>query len=231
MTLVKVGILDSGLAGAVAARAVASAAFTLGPEGEIERGAAEPDLIGHGTAIARLVLEAAPEVEVVNAQIFSGGATTTAAAAAAGLDWLRIEGARLVSMSFGLRGDRGVLRYACEEAARAGIILVGAAPARGAPVFPSSYTEVIAVTGDARCGLGQISTLYNRVAEFGACPRPPADLGDRPIGGASFAVGHACGILARALVDGRIASASAARGFLDGMAHYRGRECKGAEIG
>lgn len=230
MTLARVGILDSGLAGGVAARAVALAAFVPNPEGVVERVAADPDLLGHGTAIARLVLEGATEAELLSAQIFSGGAMTTAAAAAAGLDWLRGEGARLVSMSFGLRGDRGVLRKACEEAARAGIILVGAAPARGAPVYPSSYPEVIAVTGDARCGPGQISTLYNRVAEFGACPRPPADLGDRPVGGASFAVGHACGILAGALADGRITSASAARGFLDGMAHYRGRECKGADI-
>lgn len=223
---VRVGLLDSGLGGDMAGRAVAAAAFAVMDDFSVAEVPCRPDPIGHGTAIARLMTEAVPAAELLSAQVFTKGGVTSAAAVAAGLDWLRAQRAQVVSMSFGLRDDREVLRRACAAAIEADMILVAAMPARGAPVYPAAYSGVIAATGDARCAPGEISVL--EAGLFGACPRPPAaQAGSSRIGGASFAVGHLCGVVAAALCRHMLSVGEVAI-FLDGQARYRGRERKSA---
>lgn len=228
MRRVRIGLLDSGLGGDMAGRAIAEAAFTVSEDFMVSATPCRPDPTGHGTAIARLVM-AAPSVDLLNAQVFIEGGMTSAAAVAAGLDWLRGRDARLVCMSFGLRSDREVLRLACATAAEAGMIMVAAMPARGAPVYPAAYPSVVAVTGDARCAPGEISVL--NAGLFGACPRPPVAEGGGRLGGASFAAGHFCGIVATALCREKLATAAEATGFLEGQARYRGRERKSTADG
>jgi len=94
--------------------------------------------------------------------------------------------------------------------------LIGAVPARGATVYPGSYPDVIRVSGDARCAPGEISALGGDPADYGACPRT---LDGRP-GGASLAVAHLTGILARQLGD----ASGDPRALLDGLARFHGRE-------
>lgn len=183
----RIGLLDSGIDASLKLPVIAGKAFELGPSDEVLSAEAGPDLSGHGTALAQIIA-AGPEVDLLNAQVFSDEGPTSAAVVAAGLDWLVSVGANLVCMSFGLPRDRDVLREACDCAREAGVIMLGASPARGAPVFPSSYEGVIRITGDARCGPGAFSALHSAQADFGACPEP---------GGASFAVAYAVGELGR----------------------------------
>jgi hypothetical protein len=145
-----------------------------------------------------------------------GDQPTTPEKVAAGLAWLRQEHAHIVNMSFGLRHDRKVLRQAVAEARGAGMALIGAVPARGATVYPGSYPDVIRVSGDARCAPGEISALGGDPADYGACPRT---LDGRP-GGASLAVAHLTGILARQLGD----AGGDPRALLDGLVRFHGRE-------
>ena len=76
-----------------------------------------PDALGHGSALARVILQHAPGAALLDARVFGASRRTTPEAVAAGLDWLREEGARMVNMSFGLRHDRAVLRgiIACRQ--------------------------------------------------------------------------------------------------------------------
>jgi hypothetical protein len=221
----RVGLLDSGIDPTMIQEKWPCRSFSLGEDGSLlanDDGA--PDLIGHGSALARIILQAEPEARLAVARVFHDKFACTPAAAAAGLDWLVKQGARIVNMSFGLREDRAVLREACERAVESGVILLGSAPARGPGVYPSLYDGVIRISGDARLGPGEISTLGGRQADFGACPRPMEAARGGPVGGASFAVAHATAISVRFLEANPDAGAAGLCDHLSAIAHFHGPE-------
>ncbi len=213
MAELRVGILDSGFA----LPAVAGRAFLPRANGGIDEGAVENDRFGHGSAVAGIIAELAPGAALLDAQIFGPGGGTSAAAAAAGLAWLCGEGANIVTMSFGLRADRPVLR---EAVAAAAAVMLGAAPARGEAVYPSAYAGVLRITGDARCRSGEMSRLATAQADFGACVQGPS--GD----GASMAVAHAAGLLAAHFLETGARGEAAARARFESLAAYHGPERK-----
>ena len=220
---VTVGLLDSG---AAADAVLASRTFTLDAAGEIavlDDGGA--DMLGHGSALARLINAAAPDTALLNARIFIESFACTPAAAAAGLDWLIGEGAQIVNMSFGLRQDRAVLRQACSRAVASGALILASAPARGRAVFPGSYEGVVRVSGDARCATGEFSTLGGGQADFGAHVEAPDGDGDG--GGASFAVARLAGAAACFLGQNPRAGRAAILDHLNGVARYHGPERRG----
>lgn len=191
----RVGLLDSGLE--VGFEMALSRRFVaLG--GDVEAAPAVADRHGHGTAMARIVLAAAPRCTLMNAQVFGVHGTTSAAILAAGLVWLIENGARIVNMSLGLAEDRAILRKACALADQAGALLVASVPAMGPAVYPGLYPGVLRVTGDARCQDGEIALIGDGRVDFGACPR----LAGRPrISGASVATARVTGALAALIAD------------------------------
>jgi hypothetical protein len=205
--MITVGLLDSGVAAALAAQVGGARAF-------VDALAAGPG--GHGSALARIILRHAPGAVLFDARVFVERGRTTPEAVAAGLDWLREEGARIVNMSFGLRHDRAVLREAVAAARAAGMILVASVPARGGKVYPGGYPGVIRVSGDARCAPGEISALGGAPADYGACPQDA----DGRYGGASFAAAHVTGLLAYHLGG----TDRDPRPLLDRLARFHGRE-------
>jgi hypothetical protein len=213
MAELRVGILDSGFA----LPALGARAFLPRGDGGINEDEVENDRFGHGSAVAEIIAGLAPGAALLNAQVFGPGGGTSAAAAAAGLSWLCHEGADIVTLSFGLRADRAVLR---EAVAAADAVMLGAAPARGDPVFPSAYPGVLRITGDARCAPGEISHLATQQADFGTCVQGPG--GD----GASMAVAHATGLLAAHFDATGARGEVAARAHFDSIATYHGPERK-----
>jgi len=228
---VVVGLLDSGVDPALISDDWPRRSFILDDAGEVralDDGA--PDLVGHGTDLARIVLAGNSAVRLAVARIFTDRFTCTPAAAAAGLDWLVEQGARVVNMSFGLSQDRPVLREACQRAVAAGTILLGAAPARGPGVYPSSYDGIMRISGDARLAPGEISVLGGRQADFGACPQPiPSDSNGRPVGGSSFAVAHASAIALRFLGPNPDAGPAEFGKHLTTIARFHGPELRAAD--
>ena len=224
---VLVGLADSGVDDGLLARVVAARGFTAGEGEQAQTAAPMPDPVGHGSALARIVLAHAPAARIVNAQIFGARGATSAAVAAAAVAWLAEQGAAVVNLSFGLHEDRAPLRAACARALAAGCALIAAAPARGAPVFPSSYAGVIRVTGDARCGFAEVSHLATAQADFGACVQVQAGApGAGRIAGASVAVAHASGLVAARFAETGARGAEAARAVLAAAAVYHGAERK-----
>ncbi|WP_138380503.1 subtilisin-like serine protease QhpE [Luteithermobacter gelatinilyticus] len=199
--MVKVGLIDSGVAPELSSRVVDSRAFMLDEAGRVEDMAVRPDRLGHGTAISRVIAFHAPDVEILSAQVFHGRAVTAPVVVAAALDWLVSRGVQVINMSFGLRHDRQVLSEACARAVAAGVVICAASPARGAAVYPAAYAGVIRTTGDARCAPHEYSYLNSAQADFGACPRgivPSAP--DTPeAAGASLGTAHMTGIIAARL--------------------------------
>ena len=148
---VKVGIVDSGVAPAQRGALAACVGIAAGGAG-VERAVAHDDPVGHGTAVAQIILAEAPQAQLVSAQAFAGRRQADAACVAAGIDWCLEQGARIVNLSLGLATDQAVLGAACRAAVAHGAIVVAAFPARGGSVYPAAYPGVLAASGDARCG-------------------------------------------------------------------------------
>jgi len=223
VSAIRVGIPDSGVGADLAGNVDAAAAFRRGEDGVAVRAAAIPDPVGHGSRLARIVVEQAPAARLLVAQIFVDRKGTSAEAAAHGIAWLAAEKADIIAVSFGLRDDRVIVREAIGAAVEAGTIVIAASPARGAPVYPASYPGVLRVTGDARCGPDEISVLGTVQADFGACVRAS---GEAPAAGASFAVPHVAGHVARYLDGGGARGMAAVRAHLAATARYHGPERK-----
>ena len=211
--MIRVGILDSGIGGDAAARVVAHTSFPA-----IEDAAR--DRLGHGSAIANIILERVPHCELLDARVFRAALRCSANAAAEGIDWLVGAGAQLINLSLGLRADRPALRAACARAIEARVLLVAAVPARGAAVYPGAYPGVLRATGDARCAPDEISHLATAQADFGGCVRD-AEPGSA---GASIGCAHVAAALAAILAAQPGIDAAAAVAALARAARYVGPE-------
>jgi hypothetical protein len=220
----KVGLLDSGVDSGLVP-AAAAARFRIAADGRVESRPGGVDRLGHGTALARIITSVPVPLALFDAAIFEDRLVTQSAVVAAGLDWLTAAGVRLVNLSFGLRTDRAVLRRACERALERDAILIAAAPARGAPVFPGAYPGVIRATGDARCALGEISALGGAQADFAGHPSPLNDDGEpRRLGGASFGTAHVTAVVAEFLSREPEAGRAEVVRHLAAIARYHGPE-------
>jgi hypothetical protein len=205
--MMRVGLIDTGIAVDLAAAVAATRSFTAGPPAAAD---------GHGTTVAAIILHHAPAARLLDARAFDAGGRAAPAAIAAALHWLIAERAALVNLSLGLRQDRAILRSAVAAAQAAGLLLIAATPARGAPVYPAAYPGLLRITGDARCAPDDLSALGGSPADYGACPH---DLTGTP-GGASLATAHVTGLLARKLAAG----AAGHHAILARAARYIGRE-------
>lgn len=215
-----IGLIDSGVAGLPSGYIAASSGFTAGSDGSAMATEAIDDQLGHGSALAAVLLRDAPVFRLLNAQVFTDRLICTAAQVAAALDWLVTRKVRLVNMSFGLREDRPILRLACERALGQGVILMAAAPARGGPVFPAAYPGVIRATGDARCAPWEISFLDNGQADFGAHTRA----GETAVIGASVGCAHVSARALRFFAKYPAGTAMQLAAWLVEQSSYRGPE-------
>jgi len=229
--VIRVALLDSGVAERQAGRVAAARAFRLEPAAGLGGGSEESSAarlviedgfagvtcaaLEHGPALADALLADA-RVELTVARVFFGALATSATQLAAALDWAVAQGAALANVSAGLREDREGLRASIERAQSRGVLVVAASPARGARVFPAAYPGVVRATGDARCALGEWSWLASAQADFGAHVRAGA------VQGASVGCAHVSARLAALLADG--ATPEQALAALRERAHYVGPE-------
>lgn len=218
---VKVAIIDSGIGPGLDADVGARVAMCLADDGQVQCAAGDrTDSIGHGTAVASLILARASRCSLLSAQVFYAARPTAARVIAAAIEWCVAEGARVVNLSLGLRDDRRVLRDSCLAAISRDVLLVASHPARGATTYPAAYPGVLAVTGDIRCGEGDCSSIaQNRL--FGASPLPPDGF---PGGGASYAAARMAGLAAVFFDAYPAATAADFRNHLQAVARFHGRE-------
>lgn len=216
--MIRVGLADSGVDGATATTVVARKDFLdHAIPGSPDTTSGNP--ASHGSALAA-VITAAGGVELLDARIFDASLRTSAAQAAAAIDWLVQQGARIINLSFGLRGDRAVLREACARAIEAGVLIVASAPARGEQVFPAAYPGVLRATGDARCTGKEISWLGSSQADAGGMPRTPC----ARVAGASAGCAHVCAALTQLMTRLPQAGRLELLAELRKSAHYHGPE-------
>ncbi|MGH8320038.1 MAG: subtilisin-like serine protease QhpE [Steroidobacteraceae bacterium] len=165
----RVAVLDSGIGPLPVSALMRVARFVLEGDRVVQCPAVD-DPVGHGTAVAGIIVSAGRPVELLIAQVLNERGRCTAATLASAIDWALGERVDLLHLSLGLPHDRAVLRTEVSAAIAAGVLVVAAAPARGPTTYPAYYPGVIRATGDARCGGEQISFLDSAAADFGACP-------------------------------------------------------------
>ena len=176
--MVRVGVIDSGgpADDPPGERAMARAFLA---DGAVHP--AEPDRLGHGTAVAAIIRRAAPGAAILHAQVFGDRPLTSALRVAAALRWFAAmapdQRPEVICLSLGLAADRAPLERACAALTDAGAVLVAAHPARGPACYPAAYPGVIAATGDARCGWDTSRNWGRRFSAHGAIrpnTAPPA---------------------------------------------------------
>ncbi|MFO1138959.1 MAG: S8/S53 family peptidase [Paracoccus sp. (in: a-proteobacteria)] len=222
--MVRVGVIDSGgpADDPPGERAMARAFLA---DGAVHP--AEPDRLGHGTAVAAIIRRAAPGAAILHAQVFGDRPLTSALRVAAALRWFAAmapdQRPEVICLSLGLAADRAPLERACAALTDAGAVLVAAHPARGPACYPAAYPGVIAATGDARCGWDDISQLGP--ALFGAWCNSP-EHGATGMGGASLGAARIAGHLAAITAAGERLTGAAAIAALTARARHLGPERK-----
>ena len=164
------------------------------------------DRLGHGTAVAAVIHEKAPDAELWIAKVFDRTHETTGRALVEAIRWAVGQRVAFINLSLGTTnlGHSEALAVAVREAAAAGAEVVAAAPTETDAWLPGGLPDVIAVELDWTCPRDEchMRTLPNgaRRVHASGYPRPiPGVPPERNVKGQSFAVANATALLALAM--------------------------------
>jgi len=196
MTL-KIALIDSGLnAGHPHVQeAEEGCGFTSDKGGRAAMDHDFIDTIGHGTAIAGIILEKAVKVELYVAKIFHDSLHAPASFLTASLKWAIEKEVNLIHLSLGMASDdhKAELWDLCHTAHDRRISIVAAARSSTDRIYPSSFETAIGVYWDRDCDRRDLVYHRENVIEFGAhgYARPlPGVPRERNFSGHSFAAAH-----------------------------------------
>jgi subtilisin family serine protease len=190
---VRVGIIDSGLETdhpSLRGRVVESVAIEM-VEGEPkvvpDQGG---DLYGHATACGGIIIEMAPDVQLVSIRVLGANLSGKGAAFAAGLEWAIEQQIDILNLSLSSKSEAlfPVFHELVDKAYFRGIPLIGAANNVRAASYPSLFSTVFSVAAHGEADPWRL--YYN--------PAPPVEFGawgvDVPIawkgGATSVATGN-----------------------------------------
>ncbi len=164
------------------------------------------DRLGHGTAVAAVIREKAPDAEILAVKVFDRELAATGVALVAACAWALREGAHLVNLSLGtLNPDHEpALADVVRQLRAANAIVIAAGAHDGARWLPGSLPGVWSVSLDwsilrdeAHALFGPDGAVTFRASGF---PRPiPGVAPEKNLKGLSFAVANTTGVLAAIL--------------------------------
>jgi subtilase family protein len=199
-----IAVIDSGInPGHSHVRKVAGGhSIVLNSQEHIEEKPEFADEIGHGTAIAGVLRDKAPFVDLYGIKIFQKQLTAPASLLKVALAWAIEKGFKIIHLSLGTQMEeyRDDLHHLCQTAYDKGIVISAAARAPYDEIFPAAFETVIGVFWDPRCSADTISYHPGEKVEFGAhgwpmaIPGMPQEMNFR---GHSFAVAHVTGKIAQ----------------------------------
>lgn len=204
---VTVAVVDSGVHAGhdhIAADRLAPGVMVL-PDGSIVEGEGVwLDQLGHGTAVTAAIQEKAPAATCVPVRVFREALKTSAAGLIAAMRWSIAREVDIVNLSLGSLNSahRDAFAAVVEEAAAAGVVIVAAREANGAPCYPGALAGVIGVDVDWDCPRAGYHARGDGAAPVfraSGYPRPIAGVPPRRnLYGVSFAVAQVSGFAARA---------------------------------
>ena len=162
----------------------------------------EGDLCGHGTACGGLIVDLAPDVEIVSVRVLGADLKGRGVAFLGAIEWAVEQGVDVINLSLSSRSEALFADFheVADRAYFAGVTLVCAANNAPGPSYPSLFSSVISVAAHEEPDPWR--WYYN--------PRPPVEFGawgvDVPIAwkdggstaatGNSFAAPHIAGLAA-----------------------------------
>lgn len=202
---VRVAVIDSGVhashphLGGVAG-GVAILENGLGPD--------FVDRIGHGTAVAAVIREKAPDALIYAVKVFDRALTARVEVILRALEWCFDRNMQVINLSLGTLNPahRAAFESALKRATVACALVVAARDVDGQPSLPGCLPGAISVALDWNCPR---DTYRREVIDgrevFFACgyPRPiPGIPPEHNLRGMSFAVANVAGFIAQALAVG-----------------------------
>ena len=177
------------------------------------RGDDTVDRLGHGTAVAAVIREKAPEATIVPVKVFDRELRATVEALVAAITWAVEAKVDLINLSLGTANPAHQPRLgeALVQAARAGVVLVAAAEQEATRWLPGSLPLAVGVTLDWECpreqamvDVTQEGAVRRIRARASGYPRPiPGVPPAHNLKGISFAVANVSGLLCLHLSRGR----------------------------
>ena len=200
---VKVGIIDSGVnpahphVGGVAGGARISSS-------EADSSNDYLDYIGHGTAVAGVIREKAPDAQLYAVKVFDRALTTNIEAIIKAIDWCVENEMVLINLSLGTVNveHRPIIEQAVVRAAEKGIVLVAAREMSGKPSLPGCLPSVVGVVVDWEIPRDRYEVNREDDSPVFVASAYPRDIPgvprERNLNGISFAVANMTGFVARA---------------------------------
>lgn len=124
-----------------------------------EEGSSSDMAYGHGTAVASLILQVAPNATILPIRVLSPDGSGQASTVASGIDWAVAHGAKIINLSVVSSVD-STLRTSIENATNKGVYVVMAAGNNSAsPVmYPSRFANIEGSIGAHSLSVGSIET-------------------------------------------------------------------------
>lgn len=160
------------------------------------------DRLGHGTAVAAVIREKAPRVDLLAVRIFDRVLATNPVVLARAIAWSAEQGASFINLSLGTSNPAHarLLQDAVDRASGLGATVISAAQHEDVDWFPGSLPGAVGVVLDWDCPREAIRPRATgdgrRVYAASGYPRPiPGVPPERNLKGISFAVANVTGIL------------------------------------
>lgn len=167
------------------------------------------DLYGHGTAVAGIIHETAPEAEIGSFRVLGESLSSRTAIVLEGARQAIDRGYHILNCSLGCGILEHVLRYKSwvDEAYLAGIHVVAACNNEDytRPEWPAFFSSVLTVNMARTAGVDEIFYKPGHLVEFAArgvdVEVPWADGQHKKVSGSSFAAPRVAGLLARLISE------------------------------
>lgn len=151
------------------------------------------DLVGHGTAVAGLLRQGLPDVELYVVRVFDETLDCYPSLVARALLRAAAEGCRIINLSLGMAPGPGgaILEEACQAVLEAGTVLVAAGHPEQSALLPASLPGVIGVLADDHMKPGEMTVNLDRPYSHAACGWP-RELSGLPPGANLWGNSFAC---------------------------------------
>jgi len=202
---VTVAIIDSGVEAshpAIRGRLVDSVESVI-EDGEVRFAPSDGiDVYGHGTACGGIVLDLAPDVDLVSVRVLGPELRGKGVAFAAGLDWAMDRGAQVMNLSLSTHNQDlyGLFHELADDAYFRRVALIGAANNSPGRSYPSLFSSVFSVAAHDEPDPWRLYYNLAPPVEFGAwgvnVPVAWKDGTRITATGNSFAAPHVAGLVA-----------------------------------